>query len=1277
MRQLKLVGRFLLWAAASARSENSDEALSEALEYGTSEVIYGDYQVIDRTDEQKKTAEVIGSATGDSEEMWYQSGAMHVQDEELAWYQAELERAEKLYRTAGDLVESVQELLQLIDETATGNDSHPPSEARTSFSSSGSPDSLAGHGCSTPMDRLVAALPRAVEECERFFQEDPAFVPGKTLFIHHDTIETEREKAIRLCQTGLRGTAVYGESTSWTRFNSCLSFEDHTVVWTFDMPEVPPGEDGQAELVIELKLLRSDRPPADHFTTVMSIAKTFGDFVRDPTSRRSPNWSPHPLLDLFDPHLDVLRLAFSDKHGQNVGVANSLSDMPSVVRRAFGTCSPHWSISSSESPPSRCPAVRPPHSSRSVVDLTSAVDYDVELIAVVSNGNKLPWKTASPPCLQIDRLFGSEYPVVLHPAGQPAGLIGGKFFFGVLEMDAYQTPQAFIETVVEPLVLAHVAQLITEATLAPGPLMRTPQSASCRACSADEAEQLDGVGSTFAQVELVYTFPTSSVAVAGVRTTADRERSVRLSEKVFSNVAGYVKFLKTVEWQQQRRNSARESIVLRLTCCSSIQDVVRSFSSVDREVSASPASLTVSTASLRSLEKRGLLSVLEAPNEKEYCLTQAGEVLGQRILASVEFPLAALSSIQCSTTGSESAQTRKRRRLSYTGAPVPESELAQYRYAGSQPLAILVEPQPSPAIPGPWEAVLLVDVRESALMKELSALGIRAEARSLPITDFLWLMRRSIDGKELVLGVGGERKTWQDLSASIIDGRYDEQKYRLASKAIALRRIFYLLEGDVERSHGHARTLPSATLRTALCHTRIIGGFGVVNTPSVRHSAKLLAAMHNVIARQKPVDEDKSTTYDAFASSCAKTVGATVRDLTGAMLRQVPGCGAEATKALLEITEKRMDNVTMKSISSLLQSMDDVSLMQTAKAAIQGYPIDASLSSGFRYELALRPAILNDPQPPENHPQGPAPLDLDGIRKAVENGVFIPPPEPERPPIRGYEGVKQATYKQFPFVNYFDLHALDYPRCRDHLIGLAALSGNFRQAVSFVFARGYNNAGDAARAFDAFSRGDFIVSAALLPERFHTATEILQSLSAGMTWKEAFLSCGASRRYICSGLSWLWNGLASRRISLSRYVLPGDLVLPPASDTPTIVKDAEDARSFTLSDVVLPLNLIHEPTLPTSVVDAHSTIKPMLREFRDLADVPIEKFRPLVSLARSVYIDPIDGGALRVSFTLDRGNYPDVAMREVCGNQILRKSDEEPKKIELSLARMFPDICFL
>ncbi|KAF4682085.1 hypothetical protein FOZ62_031398 [Perkinsus olseni] len=198
-----------LWVA-SARSDNSDEARSEAPEYGTSEIIYGDYQITDRASGQKRTAGVIGGATEDLEEMRYQSGA-HVQDEEeLAWYRAELERAEKLYRTAGDLAESVQELLKLMDENATAEENHSPSEPRTSPSSSG-PDALAGRKCSSPEDRLVAALPRAVEECERFFNEDPAFVPGKTLFIHHDAIETEREKATRLCQAGLRGMAIDGD----------------------------------------------------------------------------------------------------------------------------------------------------------------------------------------------------------------------------------------------------------------------------------------------------------------------------------------------------------------------------------------------------------------------------------------------------------------------------------------------------------------------------------------------------------------------------------------------------------------------------------------------------------------------------------------------------------------------------------------------------------------------------------------------------------------------------------------------------------------------------------------------------------------------------------------------------------------------------------------------------------------------------------------------------------------------------------------------------------
>ncbi|EER03578.1 hypothetical protein Pmar_PMAR026254 [Perkinsus marinus ATCC 50983] len=135
--------------------------------------------------------------------------------------------------------------------------------------------------------------------------------------------------------------------------------------------------------------------------------------------------------------------------------------------------------------------------------------------------------------------------------------------------------------------------------------------------------------------------------------------------------------------------------------------------------------------------------------------------------------------------------------------------------------------------------------------------------------------------------------------------------------------------------------------------------------------------------------------------------------------------------------------------------------------AVQSFPIDASLSNGYRYELTLRPAVWHDPQLSDEFQTTPQAGVYD-ISKAFENGVFVPPPEPQKPPIRGYSGVKQTSYKEFPFVNYFDLHALDYPRCRDHLIGLAALTGNFRQAIGFLFARGYGNIDDASRAFDAY-----------------------------------------------------------------------------------------------------------------------------------------------------------------------------------------------------------------
>ena len=75
------------------------------------------------------------------------------------------------------------------------------------------------------------------------------------------------------------------------------------------------------------------------------------------------------------------------------------------------------------------------------------------------------------------------------------------------------------------------------------------------------------------------------------------------------------------------------------------------------------------------------------------------------------------------------------------------------------------------------------------------------ETRSLPLGDVVWVWRthRGDKPREYLTGVVWERKTLLDLSASIKDGRYDEQKYRL-THCPGLETVVFLVEGNLEEA---------------------------------------------------------------------------------------------------------------------------------------------------------------------------------------------------------------------------------------------------------------------------------------------------------------------------------------------------------------------------------------------------------------------------------------------------------------------------------------------
>jgi len=89
-----------------------------------------------------------------------------------------------------------------------------------------------------------------------------------------------------------------------------------------------------------------------------------------------------------------------------------------------------------------------------------------------------------------------------------------------------------------------------------------------------------------------------------------------------------------------------------------------------------------------------------------------------------------------------------------------------------------------------------------------------------------------------------ERKSVQDLLASIKDGRYEEQSYRLThSSGFPLHNIMYIIEGTIQN-------LPlqiKKTVFSAITSLNYFKGFSVIRTTSSRETAELLVWMANKI----------------------------------------------------------------------------------------------------------------------------------------------------------------------------------------------------------------------------------------------------------------------------------------------------------------------------------------------------------------------------------------------------------------------------------------------
>ena len=200
---------------------------------------------------------------------------------------------------------------------------------------------------------------------------------------------------------------------------------------------------------------------------------------------------------------------------------------------------------------------------------------------------------------------------------------------------------------------------------------------------------------------------------------------------------------------------------------------------------------------------------------------------------------------------------------------------------------------------------LIIDCREHKLIEEINKLKIQmpeysdigTEIRQLDLGDFI------IETQQNNILI--ERKTYNDLLASIKDGRYDEQSLRLAHLETPNHNIIYLMEGKISGSIKEKKTILSS-----LTSILLYKGFSILHTSSPSETAILLCQMCTKLSKDKTKpfyynsnNNNNNNITDKSYSEVIKKVkkqNVSPSNISEIMLSQIPNVSSTISKIVIE-----------------------------------------------------------------------------------------------------------------------------------------------------------------------------------------------------------------------------------------------------------------------------------------------------------------------------------------------------------------------------------------
>ena len=211
--------------------------------------------------------------------------------------------------------------------------------------------------------------------------------------------------------------------------------------------------------------------------------------------------------------------------------------------------------------------------------------------------------------------------------------------------------------------------------------------------------------------------------------------------------------------------------------------------------------------------------------------------------------------------------------------------------------------------------IIKIDTREHELIKKCENLlvavpafkDLKIEVCPLPLGDIIITTNQN---DNLIDNIIVERKSLSDLAASIKDGRYEEQSYRLNGLPHHNHNIVYLIEGDLSKFNSFKERIDKQTLYSAMFSINYYKGFSLMRSTSMDETAFILCNMAYKIGK----DTNKQPYFRQNSISASES-----SIVINSEENVIECSNANASKEYCSVIKKvKKDNITEDNIGEIM-----------------------------------------------------------------------------------------------------------------------------------------------------------------------------------------------------------------------------------------------------------------------------------------------------------------------------------------------------------------------